>query len=329
MEETRALRHAELDETGEFIFSVSWSTVLAAAAGLKPTTRTGIYFAASRILSLLRSGEMEGIAHACDGAIDGLILWQELPWDTEVTKARCARIVMAAGRGLPAMFEMWNGEAARRGVEYTTMRIPEGHSASLEKGDLLASAGFGKLERIIYLAAFTGIDPKAQIRQDAPVKLRKAVKEDIEEIGRMAARSYSYDRFHKDSFFSREAADAVHVKWIRDSFAGRADAILVATGEGGAIDGYCTLMLPKGPESFSGWIDMLAVDSGRRHLGIGEALMRGALAYIHDAGVLSAALCTQDDNKPGLNLYQKTGFDQYLAAITWRKEHHPDGRNSR
>ena len=88
-------------------------------------------------------------------------------------------------------------------------------------------------------------------------------------------------------------------------------------------------MLPKGPESFSGWIDMLAVDSGRRHLGIGEALMRGALAYIHDAGVLSAALCTQDDNKPGLSLYQKTGFDQYLTAITWRKEHHPDGPNSR
>ncbi len=327
MEKTRILDNSDLDNIGPSILAMAESTVLAAAAGMKPGTRTGAYFASSRILSLLRCGEMEGIVHLEGGQVVGLLLWQELPWDTEATGSRCARIVMAAGGGLAAMFGMWNEQAHRRGVEYTTIRMPESHSSMMEKKQILAAAGFGKLERIIYLSAFTGTDPKWKDPQDSPVELRRASEEDMEEIGMLAAGSYCYDRFHNDSFFSREAADRVHVKWIRDSFGGRADAILVAAEKNGEIAGYCTCMLPAGAETFSGWVDMLAVRSGLRGRGIGESLMRGALAWMHAAGVLSAALCTQDDNKPALGLYGKTGFDPYMTAITWRKaELHRSGR---
>ena len=280
------------------------------------------------ILKELFSGSIEAIGVKEGNKIEGVLLWQKLAWDSQILGIGCARVLLVSGRTCSDLLYFWKERAAAEGIKYVTIRVPDisigPHEISSEDvphalrnecfeemQDLLAAAGFEHFERMLYLGRSTEAPSPAR-------ELSQACREDIKTIQGIAASSYRYDRFHREPFFSREAADRVHSEWARASFSGRADEVLLVRDDEKRIAGYCTCILPEPKNGRPGWIDMLAVSNEARRQGLGESLVLGALGYLRGFGYAEAALSTQDGNEPALKLYHKLGFEVFGAADTYR-----------
>ena len=263
------------------------------------------------VMRSIHGREARIIAHEGAGGIDGLLVWSLLPWDSSITGIRCSRISLLGGEGLGDMLSAWREVAGSEGVEYTTARLPCGDECHGARVESLKRAGFTRLEEIVYLSAPTGRT------HDAPADIEQAQPGDMEMIREVARRSFSFDRFHSEPLFSREVADSIHEEWARNSFAGRADVVLMKKGPEGWPVGYCTVIVPDMKGAVAGWIDMLAVRPGEREKGKGRRLVKGAFYWLKARGIAEAALCTQSGNLPALGLYNKTGFREYATAETW------------
>ena len=280
------------------------------------------------ILKELFSGAIEAIGVKEGEEIAGVLLWQKLAWDTQILGLGCARILLVAGRTCSDLLSFWKERAAAEGIKYVTIRVPDISVGPLDRLDddvphalrnecygemqnLLGAAGFEHFERMLYLSRSTEAPGPAR-------ELAQACREDIKTIQGIAASSYRYDRFHREPFFSQEAADRVHSEWARASFSDRADEVLFVRDDERRIAGYCTCILPEPKNGRPGWIDMLAVSNDARRQGLGESLVLGALSYLRGFGYAEAALSTQDGNVPALKLYRKLDFDLFGAADTYR-----------
>ncbi len=271
-------------------------------------------------------GHIEAVGIERHGEIVGLILWRKLPWDTKVLGKACARIFLIGGCGLDRILAFWKERAASMGIRYVTVRLPQvgemiadesreepsGEEDGHEKLPLLlVDVGFERVERLIFF--------KRSTAAPAPYhSITEARKGDRDEIFQIAGSAYSFDRFHRESFFTKGEADRLHKAWAAESFSGRADAILIVRDEGKQIAGYCTCTLPADTSASPGWIDMLAVREEQRRRGFGESLILAALRYFRRNGLKEAALSTQEMNHPGIGLYGKLGFMRYGMASTYR-----------
>jgi len=271
-------------------------------------------------------GKIEAVGIEHHGEIVGALLWRKLPWDTKVLGKACARIFLIGGCGLDRILAFWKERAASMGIRYVTVRLPQvgemiadesreepsGEEDGHEKLPLLlVDVGFERVERLIFF--------KRSTAAPAPYhSITEARKGDRDEIFQIAGSAYSFDRFHRESFFTKGEADRLHKAWAAESFSGRADAILVVRDEGKHIAGYCTCTLPADRAASPGWIDMLAVRDGQRRRGFGESLILAALRYFRRNGLKEAALSTQETNHSGIGLYGKLGFMCYGIASTYR-----------
>jgi dTDP-4-amino-4,6-dideoxy-D-galactose acyltransferase len=299
------------------------STVLTFLAGSTASSETAETLAYNLMLRDLVSGSIEAIGSVEDNGLTGAVLWQELEWDSKVLGIGCARLLLAAGENLEAILSFWKERALELGIQYATVRVPlfrevgQEHEALDRREDvcelcaILQKTGFERIERLLYLSRST----------EAPLpahSVGQASLEDMETIEGIASNAYRYDRFHSEPFFSKEVADKVHAAWARSSFAGRADEVLHVRDEERRIVGYCTCILPEPRDSRPGWIDTLAVSTDTRRRGVGESLALGALSLLRGAGFREAALSTQENNRPAMNLYDKLGFTIYGAVATYR-----------
>jgi ribosomal protein S18 acetylase RimI-like enzyme len=73
---------------------------------------------------------------------------------------------------------------------------------------------------------------------------------------------------------------------------------------GGRVAGYAV----SGCSAAQGYIQRVAVDSGRRRRGLGRALVVDGLRWMRRRGVERAVVNTQLGNQPALNLYLSLGF---------------------
>ncbi len=291
---------------------------LPAEGEIKPAARihveTAGNFVAGCLWDELRSGELEGIFIPGDDSKEGLLLWKELPWDSEVLDRRCAKISLLAGYDTSRLLSFWKEMAADRGVEYATVRILGRNCCRVMDTSRLTvpleETGFRKLERLRFYSRSSSSARPGHL-------VEMASTEDRDEIVDIAGVAYQCDRFHREPFFTSEGADDVHRKWAVSSFSGRADAVLKVSGEGGRILGFCTCILPD-QTGFPGWIDMLAVRPEERGEGVGRSLITGALSYFRESGRDRVALSTQDKNSAAIKLYRSIGFRNYGSAETYR-----------
>ncbi|HET6497782.1 MAG TPA: GNAT family N-acetyltransferase [Coriobacteriia bacterium] len=85
----------------------------------------------------------------------------------------------------------------------------------------------------------------------------------------------------------------------------RDDRVAVAERSGETV-GY-TLAMPAG---HGGTVGRLAVSQSSRRQGVGEALLREALAHLAASGVRAVTLCTQEANPASRALYRKAGMTE-------------------
>jgi ribosomal protein S18 acetylase RimI-like enzyme len=322
------------------------SSVLAARWGIDAGDNERAGFVFELLREGIEAGRIEVIACRTGDEVSGALLWDRLPWDSHILGTSCARILLLAGEDCGVLLSFWRDRAVKLGIVYAIIRVPErppGMRSMTRQGretqgsgdrrtdrpresiggspqsgssilhELLTGEGFSRIEQLVFMSRGVDAPPPAH-------EVTEAAPGEIETVAGIAAASYSFDRFHSEPLFGKEAADRVHERWCRGSFEGRADAVLAVRDEDGCVAGYCTCMLPRRVAVQPGWIDMLAVRSGSRRAGFGESLVLGALRFFRNANVTAAALSTQYHNRPALRLYEKSGFSRYFEAFTYRTD---------
>lgn len=194
-------------------------------------------------------------------------------------------------------------DAAARGVRLISIRVPEGAAGAPE----LLAAGFRHIETLVTMErAVTNNGGEA-----AAADVRGARPDDVDACAAIAARGFRHDRFHSDPAIPAAAADAVKSRWVRNAFAGRADAILVVERDSRVV-GFILLLL-RGEAAA---VDLIAVAPETRGAGLGKALLRGALRFCAGrATVLRAG--TQVANRESLSMYAAAGFQVVRRDMTF------------
>ena len=91
--------------------------------------------------------------------------------------------------------------------------------------------------------------------------------------------------------------------------------VLVSEADGRLAGFVCLLRWPQS----TGAIDDIAVRPDLQRRGLGEAMMRWALAWFRQGGMRRAWLDVLLDNAPALALYKKLGFTPGTRGLTYRR----------
>jgi dTDP-4-amino-4,6-dideoxy-D-galactose acyltransferase len=132
---------------------------------------------------------------------------------------------------------------------------------------------------------------------------RPAQPGDLPALKKIARTSYRDTRFYFDTRFPPGACDRLYETWIERSCLGEADAVLVMDSNTAAA-GYITCHIDSG----SGRIGLVGVGADARGRGVGQALVRSALAWFSERSVHTVTVVTQGRNVAAQRLYQRCGF---------------------
>ncbi len=141
------------------------------------------------------------------------------------------------------------------------------------------------------------------------IVIRPARPEEYEEAGRITVEAFVGDGF--------TAADGDYVHRLRD--AGRraveAELLVAADAADGTLLGCVTFAVGgttwadiATPEE--GEIRMLATAAAARGRGVGEALVRAALARSRELGLAGMAFSTQPEMRTAHRIYERVGFER-------------------
>lgn len=93
--------------------------------------------------------------------------------------------------------------------------------------------------------------------------------------------------------------------------AGSETGALLAAVAGERIVGVLTLAWYDAPSGRKAWIEDVVVDAATRGRGIGEALVREALALARREGVARVMLTSNATRRASHRLYERMGFVRY------------------
>jgi ribosomal protein S18 acetylase RimI-like enzyme len=108
-----------------------------------------------------------------------------------------------------------------------------------------------------------------------------------------------------------------HLREIPSAFRGE-NVIYAARDEGGAIVGFCWIVLYDPGTGLEGEVAELYVAEGHRGQGIGEALVRQAVRLFAERRVTLGYVWTRSDNEAAVRLYKSAGFEPNRQLVmTW------------
>ena len=132
----------------------------------------------------------------------------------------------------------------------------------------------------------------------------------VESLIPLALVSGKHSRFKLDSSLPAGSYERLYTRWIEQSV----NRVM-------ATDVFCYMMdgIPRGLATLDfhdgqGVIGLVAVDDDYQHHGIGKALIRQVISYVHDLKGKRLSVATQIDNEPACRLYSGCGFS--LESIT-------------
>lgn len=189
----------------------------------------------------------------------------------------------------------------KAGQWLVSCRVPEGSDSVIAA---LKSAGFLAVEVLVTLERpLDGDLPNVE----APEPMSP---EDAGACVEIARQAFVHDRFHADPRIPKDGADELKAKWIENSFAGRADKIVVIR-ERNAPVGFCACVVRDQLPA----IDLIATVPHMQGRGLGRRLVAGALAvYADRAAVMRVG--TQAFNERSIRLYSAMGFAEVSRAHT-------------
>jgi len=126
----------------------------------------------------------------------------------------------------------------------------------------------------------------------------------------LALVSGKYSRFKLDKNLPAGSYERLYTRWMEQSVNGAIATDVFCYMLDGAPRGVVTLDFRDG----QGVIGLVAVAEEYQHRGIGKALIRHAISYVHDQQGERLSVATQMDNESACRLYSGCGFS--LDSIT-------------
>jgi ribosomal protein S18 acetylase RimI-like enzyme len=178
--------------------------------------------------------------------INGLVLYGDSPWDTKVVGRRVAAIKHLTQTHGARDWEVLDGlleeairDAAKRGVECLTCKVQALHHAEIHA---LERQGFFLMDTLLDFLFDSSRTPLESIRlpkRPNGSRIRLAKPEDLPEILALTEKAFAthFGRYHSDPKMPVGTGARVYEQWVRSSFEGWADWILVAEVDG-RIAGY-------------------------------------------------------------------------------------------
>lgn len=121
----------------------------------------------------------------------------------------------------------------------------------------------------------------------------------------LSIQSSEYSRFRKDIRFSATKVDELYSLWVERAIKDKSlNYRFYSHRKNGQPISLC-LVKENGDKAN---IDIVAVDSLRRGVGLGADLIRGSLRRLHALGVTLVTVTTQSENLSAIRLYENTGF---------------------
>lgn len=292
----------------------------------------------ARDLPIERTDNTWSITH--DSQLQAYASWKPLPWDSDVLGFPCGVIdgLWASGSYLEqsnrlcAVLSACVTDAEQHGIRLLSLRLSENELAALHVAE---AVGFRVIES--YLTFRREVDTELPAQD---LRVRPARSDDVEIVADLAGRCLQSYRFFVDPLIPETRARHSRREWVRNAFAGRAEAIYVAE-RSGSIAGFVLLKSKSGVTGLKalpakenrdkiGVIDLIAVDSKYEGLGIGKGLVTQAIRHYH--GTASAVeVGTQGKNTRAIGLYTRMGF--FLVGSEFSLHKHteltsPFGRSS-
>lgn len=236
---------------------------------------------------------------------------QPQPFDSEMLGRPVGRLALPDGMPaadfasmMPALAAGWRED----GFWLVSCRVAEIAGATAQGIDsALRNAGFRHVETLVTLTREIGRDPAP-----LPDAIDDGTPDDSEVCAEIGATALTTSRYNADARIDPAAARRLKTQWVRNAFAGRADAILCARGDDGRAQGF-NLLLQRGDEAV---IDLIAVAPAAQRRGFGRRLVKAGLArYAGRARRMRVG--TQAVNAASLALYRGCGFAEQQRAQTW------------
>jgi ribosomal protein S18 acetylase RimI-like enzyme len=266
--------------------------------------RPGVLPTASDVKRAAAAERAWAVAAVIDGSVEGFAVLQYPRWDREHFGFTVARIPYLEGATCAARTQLV--DAAVKELWGSGARMC---SARLRAGALLT---LGALEDAGFRFVELMLSPWRSLNDWTPKGhsvTRPTTRGDVDCIASIARASFSTDRFHRDTHFSRGAADGVYEKWVRSWFAD--DSLLkrsLTLVVDGTVAGFILFELPASSTGDSTVrIVLNAVAPEYRSGGYGFRMYSDALdeASQH-ADYVTASVAAA--NPTALNLYSRLGF---------------------
>jgi len=221
------------------------------------------------------------------GTIKGFIIYNDSPWDSEITGRRIGaieHIAVAIGEKdsgteiLEELLDELTRSLTDRGTQCVVCKV---HSNELPVVHALERRGFLLMDSLLDFVFDFSRTPLEEInppRRDKQLKIRRAEPADLTALMAINEKAFTgyFGRYHADPQMPPGTATKIYAEWVRSAFQGWADWILVAEMDG-IIVGYGLWRKPLKIEAKNSLnvahYDLAAIDPQFLGRGLWTALM--------------------------------------------------------
>jgi RimJ/RimL family protein N-acetyltransferase len=235
-----------------------------------------------------------------------LLEWDTTFWEIRIARARSDSLTPELVEQIDTWCHKTDVECLyflARSDDVTTTRVTEQHAFRLV--DIRMT-----LHHSVAQSTGDAVEPPAYRES-----VREARSEDLDTLGGIARTSHHDARWYYDPHFPRERCDSFYETWIRRSYDGWADVVLVADVDG-RPSGYVSCHLQ---ESGSGSIGLVGLGNWAQGKGIGKQLVNRAVDWFEGRGVQDIYVVTQGRNVAAQRLYQRCGFLTDTVQLWYHK----------
>ena len=220
------------------------------------------------------------------GTIKGFIIYNDSPWDSEITGRRIGAVEHIAvatsdDSGTEILQELLDELTRSLTDRETQCVVCKVHSNELPVVHALEERGFLLMDSLLDFVFDFSRTPLEEInppRRDKQLKIRRAEPADLSALMAINEKAFTgyFGRYHADPQMPRGIATKIYAEWVRSAFQGWADWILVAEVDG-RIAGYGLWRKPLEIEARNSLrvahYDLAAIDPEFLGRGLWTALM--------------------------------------------------------
>jgi ribosomal protein S18 acetylase RimI-like enzyme len=176
-------------------------------------------------------------ASIVSGNVNGLLIYNDSPWDSQITGRRIGNVKHLAVTtddyaGTDILHELIDELTRSLGKRETQCVACRVQSSELAAIHALEQSGFLLMDTLLDLVFDFSRAPTEQTspQRDKRLKTRRAEPADMPALMAISERAFAgyFGRYHADSRIPRSTATRIYSEWLRSAFAGWADWILVA-----------------------------------------------------------------------------------------------------